>query len=37
MSEQKKAHRFEKMNRPLDEIKEDIFRRPDSFQNEPWV
>lgn len=36
MSEQKKAHRFEKMNRPLDEIKEDIFRRPDSFQNEQW-
>ena len=26
----------ELMAKPIDEIKEDIFFRPDNFQNEPW-
>jgi len=24
------------MEKPIEEIKEDIFFRPDNFQNEPW-
>ena len=26
----------ELMEKPIEEIKEDIFFRPDNFQNEPW-
>lgn len=31
-----RKEKLEELNRPLDEIREDIFCRPDSFQNEPW-